>query len=213
MSHPARVLLSREAIVDATLAIVVEDGLERVSLRRVAGALDVTAPALYAHVRDKQDLLRAVAEMAFGELLARFEDVDESNPLDRVRAYSRVYVDFALDRPGLYRTMFLFPPDLSIGENTGRELPIATSAFDLPGRAVDEAVAAGLLSPPDADQAALTLWTSVHGVAEVLRLGFDLDDRARSALLTSVLDTVLAGLGAPPDSSQAPARPAAQSSA
>ena len=57
-----RPLLHREAIIAAARELIVADGLEALSLRRLAARLGVTAPALYAHVRDKQDLLRAVAQ-------------------------------------------------------------------------------------------------------------------------------------------------------
>ena len=60
-----RPLLHREAIVAAARELIVADGLEALSLRRLAARLGVTAPALYAHVRDKQDLLRAVAESGY----------------------------------------------------------------------------------------------------------------------------------------------------
>ena len=44
-------------------------GLEAVSLRRVGANLGVTAPALYAYVTDKSDLLRSVAEVEFDHLM------------------------------------------------------------------------------------------------------------------------------------------------
>ena len=65
--------LQREAIIEAGRQLVVTGGLEALSLRRLASQLGVTAPALYAHVRDKQDLLRAIAEIEFDRLVARFD--------------------------------------------------------------------------------------------------------------------------------------------
>ncbi|MFZ4434155.1 MAG: TetR family transcriptional regulator, partial [Microthrixaceae bacterium] len=61
--------LTRESIVSATREMLRTTDLDRLSLRKLAGVLGVTAPALYAHVRDKDDLLRAVAELGFGELV------------------------------------------------------------------------------------------------------------------------------------------------
>jgi TetR/AcrR family tetracycline transcriptional repressor len=54
--------LTREAIVARALEIGTADGLEAVSLRRLAQELGVTPMALYRHVRDKQDLLNAMTE-------------------------------------------------------------------------------------------------------------------------------------------------------
>lgn len=49
--------LSRELIVAAALAVLDEHGIDGVTVRAVAARLDVKAPALYWHVRDKQELL------------------------------------------------------------------------------------------------------------------------------------------------------------
>ena len=73
--------LTRESIVSATREMLRTTDLDRLSLRKLAGVLGVTAPALYAHVRDKDDLLRAVAELGFGELVTRMEAVDAADPL------------------------------------------------------------------------------------------------------------------------------------
>lgn len=194
MVEASRPTLTREAVIDAARAMIESDGLDRVSLRKLAGTLGVTAPALYAYVEDKGDLLRSVAEEAFAELTARFEDIDDADPIERLRAYSRAYVDVAVDQPELFRTMFLFPPELGVAEPTGVELAAATRAFDVPRQAIEEAMDAGVLRRQDPAMAALTLWTATHGVADVLLMGFGFDAAGRDELVSLALDTVLRGL-------------------
>jgi AcrR family transcriptional regulator len=192
-----RETLTREAIVAVTRDLIVSEGLDAVSLRRVGGALGVTAPALYAYVTDKRDLLRGVAEGEFATLMDRFEAVDDPDPLMRMRAYSRAYVDYALEQPELFKTMFLFPPDLQLGEPTGEELPVATNTFERGLEAIAEAVERGMLrADVDPLLAGLTLWTATHGLADVLLLGFGFDEAGREHLITTVLDTIIAGLSA-----------------
>jgi AcrR family transcriptional regulator len=58
----ARPALSRAAVVAHAIAIGTAEGLEAVSLRRIAQELGVTPMALYRHVRDKQDLVNAMTE-------------------------------------------------------------------------------------------------------------------------------------------------------
>jgi TetR/AcrR family tetracycline transcriptional repressor len=55
--------LTREAIVARALEIGGAEGLEAVSLRRLALELGVTPMALYRHVRDKEDLINAMTEV------------------------------------------------------------------------------------------------------------------------------------------------------
>jgi TetR/AcrR family transcriptional regulator, tetracycline repressor protein len=56
--------LTRAAIVGRALKIGETEGLDAVSLRRLASEFGVTPMALYRHVRDKQDLINAMAELA-----------------------------------------------------------------------------------------------------------------------------------------------------
>src|ERR1700681_3567886 len=55
--------LTRAAIVGRALKIGETEGLDAVSLRRLASEFGVTPMALYRHVRDKQDLTNAMAEL------------------------------------------------------------------------------------------------------------------------------------------------------
>lgn len=65
----ARHALSAEAIVETGLRIADEDGLEAVSMRRIASELRVGTMSLYHHVRDKDELLELMADAISAELL------------------------------------------------------------------------------------------------------------------------------------------------
>jgi TetR/AcrR family tetracycline transcriptional repressor len=54
-------------IVDAAHALLNEEGLDRVSLRRLAQRLGIKAPSLYWHFKDKSELLAAIIEKTFEE--------------------------------------------------------------------------------------------------------------------------------------------------
>jgi AcrR family transcriptional regulator len=62
--------INREAVLDATLALAEERGLDAVSMRAVAASLGVTPMALYRHVGDKQGLLDGLVERLLDELPA-----------------------------------------------------------------------------------------------------------------------------------------------
>jgi AcrR family transcriptional regulator len=54
--------LTREAITEAGLALVDAEGLDALSMRRVAERLDVQASALYGHVSGKQELIQLMLD-------------------------------------------------------------------------------------------------------------------------------------------------------
>jgi AcrR family transcriptional regulator len=61
--HPdPRAKLSRELVVQAARELIRRDGLDALSMRRLAATLDVTPMTIYTYVRDKDDLLDAVVD-------------------------------------------------------------------------------------------------------------------------------------------------------
>lgn len=57
--------LTREAIVRAALAVVEEEGIEDLSMRRIAAELRVSTMALYRHVADRTDLVSAMIDAKY----------------------------------------------------------------------------------------------------------------------------------------------------
>ena len=63
----ARPALGRERLVRAAIALADADGRAALSMRRLAAEVGVGPMALYRHVPDKDELLRLMADAAFGE--------------------------------------------------------------------------------------------------------------------------------------------------
>ena len=66
--RPAEALITRPAAAEAALALIDGDGLDALSLQRVARALGVSAPSLYHHFKDKDELLASVARLLLEEI-------------------------------------------------------------------------------------------------------------------------------------------------
>ncbi len=202
MAPPRREALTRDAIVRAARDMLRTTELDDLSLRKLAAALGVTAPALYAHVEDKEDLLRAVAETGFRDLLGRLEGVS-GDPLERLRGYGRAYVAQALADPEVFRVMFLYRPDALDVPGVDNALDAATEAFSRPDEAVRDAMSLGVIHPDrDPVRVALVLWTTAHGCATVLLLGAREGEvivpEGMDTLVDDVLEVTLAGLALPP---------------
>jgi AcrR family transcriptional regulator len=65
----ARRALDADAIVETALRIADEEGVEAVSMRRIASELRVGTMSLYHHVADKDELLELMADATSGELI------------------------------------------------------------------------------------------------------------------------------------------------
>ena len=85
--RPARAPLSREAIADAAMAILETEGLDAMSMRRVAGALGTGPASLYAHIDDKEDLVSMLVDRAAGEI--ELPEPDPGRWQEQVRGFVR----------------------------------------------------------------------------------------------------------------------------
>jgi AcrR family transcriptional regulator len=110
MPTPART--SVDAIVNAGRAILDADGLDAVSMQRVATTVGVRAPSLYKRVRDRDALVRLIAADVLAELGACVEaaSTGEDPPTD-LAAIAHAFRGWALQHPGAFGLVFSRLPD------------------------------------------------------------------------------------------------------
>jgi AcrR family transcriptional regulator len=99
---------TRERIVQATIELLLAEGVEGVSMRKVAAKAGYTATAIYFHFPDRDALLGEVCARQFGAFRQSFERVGRvADPIERLVKMGQVFVEFAMENPDHYRLMFL----------------------------------------------------------------------------------------------------------
>src|SRR5512143_1496815 len=100
----------RKKILDAARELFTTEGYERVTMRKVADAIEYSPTTIYHHFEDKDDLVRALCVADFDELLAAMQGAPApEDPVEAIRQLGRAYVAFAVRNPNQYRFMFLTP--------------------------------------------------------------------------------------------------------
>lgn len=98
----------RDALINAALDILQNQGLEALSLRALARATGVTQAAPYSHFREKDDLLAAIAETGFQRLALLMAEnaAGLRDPRARVESLMTTYIRFAVENKSLFGLMF-----------------------------------------------------------------------------------------------------------
>lgn len=154
--------LLRDDILRAAAAMIEETGSEEaVTLRSVAREVGIAAPSIYAHFPDRDAILGAVIDEAFGELSAAVTAAvaAHADPVDRLLAGCRAYVHFGTDYPGRYRVLFGRTPQ---PDTPVREAPM--QSFQHLVDAVTGAAQAGRSASTDPFRDATLVWTGMHGI-------------------------------------------------
>jgi AcrR family transcriptional regulator len=159
----------REEIVDAASELLEQSGSEAaITLRAVARQVGISAPSIYPHFADPEEILHAVLARAFDALLARLRAAvrGDEDPVARLRAVVRAYVAFAAEQPHRYRALFerRRPPGAAPSKRPKTvEDMVGADAFAVLLDAVRDCVAAGASKAPSPLAAATELWVAVHG--------------------------------------------------
>jgi AcrR family transcriptional regulator len=106
--RPAKAPLSEDAIVDAALSIARVEGLDAVTMRRVATRLDTGAASLYVYVRNRDDLLRAMVDRVAGTVPLLTPQPERWR--EQVYDLMRSFRDALATYPGLAAVLQAEPP-------------------------------------------------------------------------------------------------------
>jgi AcrR family transcriptional regulator len=106
--RPAKARLSEDAVVDAALAILRSEGLEAVTMRRVAAALDTGAMSLYVYVSGREGLLQAMLDRVTATI--KLEPPDPSRWRAQLHSLLARMHQALLAHPGIAAMTLADPP-------------------------------------------------------------------------------------------------------
>ncbi|MEV6284898.1 TetR/AcrR family transcriptional regulator [Kribbella sp. NPDC051770] len=100
-ARASREPLTRERIVDAALGVLVEEGYEAVSMRKVAQVLGTGPASLYAHVANKKELDQLMLDRAAADM--RLPEADPERWQEQLKAAMSEVLRVMRSYPGLAR--------------------------------------------------------------------------------------------------------------
>ena len=155
----------RSSLVDAARELLLELGdQEKLTVRAVTARAGVSPNALYLHFADKEALLSAVMIASYKELRSFLQAAvaPAREPIKQVRAYGHAYLQFADERPGIYRVLFMTKvregvPVPARGAPTGQDEGVEAFNDFL------DIVTRCLPNGPDPFTQSAYIWAGLHG--------------------------------------------------
>jgi AcrR family transcriptional regulator len=154
---------TREKILAVTLDMLEgTEGVDGVTMRRVASSAGVTAMAIYKHFADRDALLRAATASEYSRIAAYFARANARMSVPGMRGMLG-YLNYALDHPQLFKYMFssrradafVFPADLKAGHSP---------TFNVLRTVVSQLMDRGVFERDDIAETALSIWAHAHGL-------------------------------------------------
>ncbi|MEM8869339.1 MAG: TetR/AcrR family transcriptional regulator [Pseudomonadota bacterium] len=158
----------RQALVDATLELVIERGPQGFTIAEAARKAGVSPGAPYRHFKGREEVLEEAAVQGFemfADLMEHAYKTSQPSPLSSFEATGRAYLAFARKFPGHYIAMF--ESSLQIARNP--QLKMASDrAFAVLTRAAEDLVARLPRDKrPPATMVSHHIWAMSHGVVEL----------------------------------------------
>ena len=156
----------RRKILDAAQELFATEGYERVTMRRIAEAIEYSPTTIYNHFEDKDALVYALCEEDFSRLLSAIaERPAPEDPVEWIRQLGRAYAAFGLQNPNHYRFMFMTAAKFERPHVTATP---GQQSFAFLRMAVAKAIEQGRFRQGDVQTMSQVLWANMHGAVALL---------------------------------------------
>ena len=173
---------ARRAILDATQELLVEQGYESFSMRKLATRCGYAAPTIYHYFGDKPGLLDSLIELRMREVSAEMRAVRLArDPVENMR---RLFIAFA--RWGLAN-----PTHYQLLTSTREPHPAGEEAREVLMRPVTQLAEQGRLET-DIELARQSFWALVHGIISLQTTRPE--EGWSEQLIERALDAMISGL-------------------
>lgn len=160
----------RRRILDTARHLLVQEGYQNLTMRRIARAIDYSATSIYLHFDSKDALLHSLIHDGMMRLYEALEKTNQQvggEPVERLQALCRCFIEFGLDNPEYYEVMFLLRPE-RMERYPPEKYRKARRNLDFFADALREGTDAGVFRVEDARVSASTIWAALHGTVSLL---------------------------------------------
>lgn len=155
----------KNALIKAGVELLSREGVEGLSLRKVAKQAGVSHSAPYAHFKDRQSLIAAISTEGFRQLydeLGAAVSAHADNPKEQLVEAAWTYVQFATKNTDTFKIMF--SGVLEKEKDYPSFVEISGKTFERVVDIVRACQNAGILRPGPSELVAVSVWGQVHGI-------------------------------------------------
>mgnify|MGYP000041208769 CR=1 FL=1 len=190
----------QSSLLTTATAMITEQGIEALSLRKLAERIGVSRTAAYHYFKNKNDLLVAIAAQGFISWQSQAEQIFANKQLSDKAKYQNFvhyYVQFATQNAAIYKLMFgstLWKKTPTKGESSPQALiDVAYPSFQYQVEMTQKWQQKGILPQTSSSlRLAQVTWATLHGIAQLVIDGIYADDSQIDEMCQCAVDLFLA---------------------
>ncbi len=170
---------NKELILDVARDIFLNDGLQSLSMRKVAKKVGISATAIYRHYSSKEELLFFVLLRGYAFFKSYLLKVGEQDAMQCLKQTTEAYLDFALNERAYYRTLFMSGDEVvDVRKRYPQHAEKVIESFIILQHRVDHLFADKAYVDKSSYETAFSIWAYAHGQVSLFlqkRTGLDED--------------------------------------
>ncbi|MET7465228.1 TetR/AcrR family transcriptional regulator [Nonomuraea sp. NPDC005501] len=176
----------RSRLLDVAVNLLVSDGPESLTMRRIASEAGCTTTVIYTMFGNREGLAEALYLEGFERFRRFLEAVPQrDNPFEYLSALGPAYRQACLAEPGYYSLMF--ERAIPGFEPSERARTLARAALNILDRVIADCISAGYLVPTQPRKIADALWAAAQGAVSLERAGHLRDAHTYEAVTTATI--------------------------
>lgn len=159
----------RNLILEGAMKLFAEKGVANVTIRNIADAVEYSVGTVYVYFKDKNAILHALHTKGFLELRNRFLVLlNVADPMERLKAAGKVYIQFAQEQPDMYDLMFSTKEPIDfVKDAPGDEWNEGKATFGFVRTMIHDCMASGHFAGHESEAMAFLIWSIVHGMCSL----------------------------------------------
>ena len=183
----------RTSILEAAREVVLKEGWEALSVRKIAEAIDYSVPVIYDHFINKEALLLEFVKQGFGLLNSKLADAKtcSDDPELQIKAIGYAYWKFSHDHKEYYRLMF----GLGIPScDAVKEIPELNGFVQIVMEPISTLIRDNQKKKMDPRVKFKSFWSSLHGLISIYIMDITGRNDINKKVLEDFFENFLAGI-------------------
>ncbi|RYE00802.1 MAG: TetR/AcrR family transcriptional regulator [Sphingobacteriales bacterium] len=180
---------TRGKILEAAYAIVREEGWQALSMRKIADAIEYTAPIIYEYFSNKEAILGELNRKGFLYLAKELEEARDGHetPAEQLEAMWMAYWNFAFKKKELYQLMF----GVSMNCCSGNKTPESEAPAIIVGDVIRKLMDGREVSETEVCRRYYTFWSVIHGLISINLVNRGQSDEINKLVLKDAIGGII----------------------
>jgi AcrR family transcriptional regulator len=188
----------RKKIIDAATDILVDEGYENLSIRKIASRIEYSPGIIYHYYKDKSQIIAFVVEQGYGNILKCISEipVDTENPDKAIVNGLRSYIELILENPQQFRAILMNDIEAIQAKVNMLQEGISKKRESIQGlcNLVELGIKKNIFRKMNIELTAQIIWTSTHGLISRLIVEKNISKLQKERLINHHFDILINGL-------------------